>query len=103
MTSKTNLTWFLAIATILIASPLAYGNAFAESDDDLHDGKVSKRNNVWTGDGPPVSKFGHKNDLYIDNSSPNHTVYEKTSKTAWTLKGDYIGGAGPLVHKASRC
>ena len=32
MTTKTNLFLFLAIATILLASPLASGNAFADDD-----------------------------------------------------------------------
>lgn len=34
MTSKTNLFLFLAIATILLASPLASGNVFADDDKD---------------------------------------------------------------------
>ena len=43
MANKTNLTWFLVIASILIASPLAYGNAFADSDDDDHHDKKDKK------------------------------------------------------------
>ena len=34
MTSKTNLFLFLAMATILLASPLASGNVFADDDKD---------------------------------------------------------------------
>ena len=37
MTSKTNLFLFLAIATILLASPLASGNVFADDDKDKKD------------------------------------------------------------------
>ncbi|MBM2851833.1 MAG: hypothetical protein HW420_380, partial [Candidatus Nitrosotenuis sp.] len=41
--------------------------AFADSDDDQHDGNPAKKNRVWTGDGPPPPKLGKVGDLYIDN------------------------------------
>jgi len=83
------------LGTILLSSVIGSNlSAFAASDDDQHDGHPQSKNRVWTGDGPPPDKLGHKNDLYIDNSSPNHTVYEKTSKTTWVQRGDYLGGSG---------
>lgn len=39
MTNKTNLFLFAAIATILLANPLASGNAFADDDKDKKDKK----------------------------------------------------------------
>ncbi|MEK6981161.1 MAG: collagen-like protein [Thermoproteota archaeon] len=44
MTSKTNLFLFLAMATILLASPLASGNVFADDDKDKK-GKDKKDKN----------------------------------------------------------
>ena len=69
--------------------------AFAESDDDQHDGKVDKKNRVWTGDGPPNPKLGKSGDLYIDNHNNIYNIYKKTGKNTWNDIPDIQGTTGP--------
>lgn len=87
------------ILVLLLALTLATGTlvpslAFADSDDDQHDGKVNKKNRVWTGDGPPLPKLGKVNDLYVDNANSDLTLYEKTAKNTWTDIGTFQGPPG---------
>ena len=69
--------------------------AFAESDDDQHDGKVDKKNRVWTGDGPPNPKLGKLGDLYIENHNNIYNIYKKTGKNTWNDIPDIQGTTGP--------
>ena len=93
--NQKNLFLFALIASILLSSPYAVASAFADpGHENEHEGYKEGVNHVWTGDGPPNSKLGKKNDLYIDNATPNHKSYEKTGKYDWTFKGEYIGGSG---------
>ncbi len=77
-----------------MSGTMPYG-AFADSDDDQHEGKVNKKNRVWTGDGPPLAKLGKTGDLYVDNASVDLTLYEKTAKSTWTSTGTLQGPPGP--------
>lgn len=87
-----NLLIFFTFAVLvgLISQPLA----FADSDDDQHEGKVNKKNRVWTGDGPPLPKLGKVGDLYIDNHNGSYNIYKKTSKNTWTDVIDIQGTPG---------
>ncbi|NDF29437.1 MAG: hypothetical protein EB150_04400 [Nitrososphaeria archaeon] len=91
-----NIYAFLMAGILLLGIVPTTSIAFADpghthDDNEDHDGGYQKDvNHVWTGDGKPSYNLGKTNDLYIDNASPNHTVYEKTSKKTWTAKGDYL-------------
>ena len=94
MTKSILLTLILAVA--ILSSTLASVNyAFADSDDDQHEGKVNKKNRTWTGDGPPLPKLGKVGDIYINNVSEDLTLYKKTSKGTWTNIGIFEGPQGP--------
>lgn len=93
--SKQSSFLFLVIATILLSSPLMSVTAFADSDDDQHEGKVNKKSRVWTGDGPPIQKLGKLGDLYIDNHNSIYNIYKKTAKSTWTDVPDMQGTLGP--------
>ena len=94
MSNQTNLFLLTLIATILLSSSYAVGSVFADSDDDQHDGKVDKKNRVWTGDGPPNSKLGKVGDLYVDNHNNIYNLYKKTAKNTWTDIPDIQGTPG---------
>ena len=84
---------FLAVFSLLSSGAMSSIPAFADSDDDQHDGKVNKKNRVWTGDGPPLPKLGKVGDLYIDNHNDTYNIYKKTGKNTWTDVPN-IQGAG---------
>jgi hypothetical protein len=87
---KSALILFLTVTLALgIITPYT---TFADSDDDQHEGKVNKKNRVWTGDGPPLPKLGKVGDLYIDNHNGSYNIYKKTAKNTWT---DVIDIQGP--------
>jgi hypothetical protein len=81
MTNKTSLFLFLAIATILIASPLASGSVYAEQGKEK----------LFTNDGPPSKKLGEKGNIYINTANLNVYLKEKNS---WILLGNLSNGAG---------
>ena len=95
MSNQINLFLLTLIATILLSSSYAVGSVFADSDDDQHDGKLNKKNRVWTGDGPPNSKLGKVGDLYVDNHNNIYNLYKKTAKNTWTDVPDIQGTPGP--------
>lgn len=93
----------ILLGVILLSSILGSVNvsAFADSDDDQHEGKVNKKNRVWTGDGPPLPKLGKINDLYIDNASTDLTLYEKKAKGKWDVIGTFQGPQGDVGPQGS--
>ena len=94
------------LLTFILAGILVFGitsapfAVFADpghthNDDDDHDGGYQNSvNHVWTGKGTPNKNLGKLNDLYIDEASSGHTVYQKTTKYVWTPIGPYLGGSG---------
>ena len=86
MTSKTNLFLFLAIATILLASPLASGNVFADDDKD-NKGKNKKDKDKKDKD---EKKYKHPFQALWDAIAGLQTQID-----ALTLKSGSQGPPGP--------
>jgi hypothetical protein len=93
MTNKPKLFLFLAIATILIASPFAAGTVYAETfnDKNTKTDKDKDKEQLFTGEGLPSKKLGKNGNVYIQTTTLD--VYLKINGD-WVKTGNLSGGAG---------
>ncbi len=92
MTKTTNIFLFLAIATILIATPFVTDSVFADKKDDKTP-KVKAPMSIWVGSAVPDAE-----DLELDSEKSNVKIHCKSGvlKVDGKLKGTNQAGI-PLV------
>ena len=86
----------MAVAILLVGTIPITHSAIADNNNkknDPHD--HFKVHEILVGDGPPPNELGKVGDLYIDDTTPTLTLYNKTADDTWKNIGNFSGPQGP--------